>query len=116
MGVLRNAGGFNGFTVLQLPGQHALLTTCGEVKALGRPYWGLAWLKGAIEGEKLFSRACSDRTEGNGLKMKESKFKLETKKKFFTVMVVNTGTREVVDAPTLETFKVSLDRALGNLV
>lgn len=48
--------------------------------------------------------------------MKESKFKLETKKKFFTVMVVNTGTREVVDAPTLETFKVSLDRALGNLV
>jgi len=40
-------------------------------------------------------------------------------KKFFTMRVVklwNRLFREVVDAPSLETFKATLDRALNNLV
>ena len=41
------------------------------------------------------------------------------KKKYFTVRVVshwNKLPRDVVDAPSLETFKVRLDKALGNLI
>ncbi|KFV96482.1 hypothetical protein N327_02689, partial [Fulmarus glacialis] len=77
------------------------------------------YLKGAYkkDGSKLFSRACCDRTRGNGFKLKEGRFRLDLRKKYFTVMVVkhwNRLPREVVDAPRLETFKVRLDGALSN--
>jgi len=79
------------------------------------------YLKGAYKkaGEGLFTRACSDRTRGNGFKLKESRFRLDIRKKFFTMMVVrcwNRLPREVVDAPSLEAFKARLDGALSNLV
>ena len=70
-------------------------------------------------GEGLFTRACSDRTRGNGFKLKEGRFRLDIKKKFFTVRVVrhwNRLPREVVDIPFLEMFKDRLDGALSNLV
>ncbi|KAK4824486.1 hypothetical protein QYF61_015884 [Mycteria americana] len=78
-------------------------------------------LKGAYrkDGDRLFSRACCDRTRGNGFKLKEGRFRLDIRKKFFTMRVVkpwNGLPREVVDAPSLETFKVRLDRALSNLL
>ncbi|GAB0180442.1 triadin [Grus japonensis] len=78
------------------------------------------YLKGPYKkaGEGLFIRECSDRTRGNGLKLKEGRFRLGIKK-FFTVMVVrhwNSLPREAVDAPSLEVFKARLDGALGNLV
>ena len=44
---------------------------------------------------------------------------LDIRKKSFTVRVVshwNRLPRDVVDAPTLKTFKVRLDQALGNLM
>ncbi|GAB0176897.1 hypothetical protein GRJ2_000154900 [Grus japonensis] len=66
-----------------------------------------------------FTRACSDRTRGNGLKMKEGRFRLDIRKKFFIVRVVrhwNRLPREAVDAPSLEEFKARLDGALGNVV
>ncbi|GAB0189051.1 hypothetical protein GRJ2_001370400 [Grus japonensis] len=69
--------------------------------------------------DKLFSRACSDRTRDNGFKLKESRFRLDIKKKCFMMRVVkhwNRLSREVVDAPSLETFKVRLDGALSNLI
>ncbi|KFO58715.1 hypothetical protein N302_05081, partial [Corvus brachyrhynchos] len=54
-----------------------------------------------------------------GLKLKEGRFRLEIKKKFFTVGVVSHWNRlpkEVVDAPPLKVFKARLDRALSKLV
>ncbi|KFM00852.1 hypothetical protein AS27_00221, partial [Aptenodytes forsteri] len=55
----------------------------------------------------------------NGFKLKEGRFRLDIRKKFFTVRVVrhwNRLPREAVDAPSPETFKVRLDGALSNLL
>ncbi|KFV03028.1 hypothetical protein N340_07430, partial [Tauraco erythrolophus] len=55
----------------------------------------------------------------NGFKLKEGRFILDIRKKFFTQRVVrhwNRLPKEVVDAPSLEVFKARLDEALGNLV
>ena len=68
--------------------------------------------------DKLISRACCDRTRGYGFNLKEGRFRLDIRKKFFTVRVVKHWNRlptEVADAPSLETFKVRLDGALSNL-
>ncbi|KFQ67585.1 hypothetical protein N335_00746, partial [Phaethon lepturus] len=79
------------------------------------------YLKGAYKkaGERLFTKACSDRKRGNGFKLKEGKFRLAIRKKLFTMRVVrhwNRLPREVVDAPSMEVFKARLDGALSNLV
>ncbi|KFR07684.1 hypothetical protein Y956_06716, partial [Nipponia nippon] len=55
----------------------------------------------------------------NGFKLKEGRFRLDIRKKFFTMRVVrhwNRLPREVVDALSLEGFKARMDRALSNLV
>ncbi|KFV96687.1 hypothetical protein N327_04437, partial [Fulmarus glacialis] len=55
----------------------------------------------------------------NGFKLKESRFRLDIRKKFFTMRVVKHWHRlpkEAVDAPSLETFKVRLEGALSNLI
>ncbi|KFR13573.1 hypothetical protein N306_02322, partial [Opisthocomus hoazin] len=55
----------------------------------------------------------------NGFKLREGRFSLDIKKKFFTLRVVRHWDRlprEVVDASSLEMFKARLDGALSNLV
>ncbi|KFR09372.1 hypothetical protein Y956_07894, partial [Nipponia nippon] len=55
----------------------------------------------------------------NGFQLKEGGFRLDIRKKFFTLRVVrhwNRLPREAVDAPSLEVFKAGLDGALSNLV
>ncbi|KFR06295.1 hypothetical protein N306_04467, partial [Opisthocomus hoazin] len=55
----------------------------------------------------------------NGSKLKEGRFRLGIRKKFFTMRVVkhwNRFPREAVYAPSLEVFKARLDGALRNLV
>ena len=69
--------------------------------------------------DKHFSRACCNRTRHKDFKVKECGFRLDIRKTFFAMRVVkhwNRLPREVVDAPSLETFKVRLDGALSNQV
>jgi len=79
------------------------------------------YLKGSYreEGDRLFSRVCDVKTRENGFKLKESRSRLDIRKKSFTVREVRQWNRllsEVVDAPSLETFKARLDKAPGNLI
>jgi len=70
-------------------------------------------------GKIFFSKACCGKTRSNGFKLREGKFRLDVRLKFFTVRVVKHWDRlprEVVEAPSLETFKAKLDGALSNLV
>ena len=48
------------------------------------------YLKGAYRkaAEEHFIRACSNRMRGNGFKLEESRFRLDTRKKLFTVRLV----------------------------
>ncbi|KFV54900.1 hypothetical protein N341_08678, partial [Tyto alba] len=55
----------------------------------------------------------------NSFKLKEGRFSLDIRKKYFMMRVVkhwNRLPREVSDAPSLETFKSRLDGALSNLI
>ena len=79
------------------------------------------YLKGAYkkDRDRLFSRACCNRTRAHGFKLKEGRFRLDRRKTFFTMRVVKPWPRlprEVVDVPSLEPFKVRLDGALSNLI
>jgi len=79
------------------------------------------YLKGAYKkaGEGLFTRTCSDRTMGNGFKLKEGRFRLDRMKKLFTMRVVRPChrlPRDGVAAPSLAVFQARLDGALSNLV
>jgi len=79
------------------------------------------YLKGVYrkDGEGLFTRGYCDRTRGNSFKLKEGTFRLDIRKKFFTMGEVkqwNRLPREAMDAPSLAVLKARLDGSLSNLV
>ena len=79
------------------------------------------YLKGGFkkEGGRFFSKVCFAITRGSGFRLREGRFSLDIRKRFFAVMVVRHWhrlPREVVDAPSLETCKPRLDQALSTLI
>ncbi|XP_075270075.1 uncharacterized protein LOC142360568 [Opisthocomus hoazin] len=74
---------------------------------------------GQEDGAKLFSVVPSDRTRSNGHKLEQRKLQLKTRKNFFPLRVTEPWPRlprEAVESPSLEIFRIRLDKVLCSLL
>lgn len=70
-------------------------------------------------GEGLFIREGSHVTKQSGIRLKERRFRLDTRKKFLTVTVVRNWSRlssKFVSFPPLKVFRSRLDGTQRNLI
>jgi len=98
------------------------LLSLEKIRVQGDLVVAFQYLKEAYKkyGDRFYTRHSSDRTRGNGFKLKESGFKLDAMKNFLTIRIMrhwNRLPRDITDATSsLEIFKVRLVGVLSNLI
>ena len=81
--------------------------------------WKILHNKCAIDPDEIFTFDTSFRTRGHNMKIFLPRFRLDVRKRYFSVRVVsswNSLAQETVSAQSLETFKCLLHRDLGDLL
>lgn len=87
--------GINGWRADLLRKTWAESCSTWRIEGSEEPYSTFQYVKGAYKGaeERIFTRAGSDRTGDNGLKLTEGRLRSDVRKRNFTVHVVKHGNR-----------------------